>query len=82
MGVKDVELTEVGHYYSEEVYKDKHLNRFNKLYKAKVNFTPKNLQADEVDEVKWFTIKELKKLAADKNSTATSGLLEVINRFY
>lgn len=82
IGLKDIKLKEIAHYYSEEQYKGSVLKRFNKLYQGKINFTPKNLSEDEVAEVRWFDINDIKKLVKSNSDNFTPGLIEVIKKYY
>jgi isopentenyldiphosphate isomerase len=65
------------------MYGHRRLNRFYKVYKAVVSddtaFTP---DAEEVAELRWFTIDEIKRLIARDSSQFTEGVTEAMKRFY
>lgn len=82
IGLDGYDLEEVGYFYSEEKYKNKYLKRFNKLYRLTIDFTPTDLEVAEVAEVRWFSLSEVKRLVEDPESKLTTGLRDVINRFY
>lgn len=81
IGIKADELEEVGTYYNDHQFKHHHMRRFNRVYKYKTDETPTNLQAEEVSEVKWFSLVEVKKLV-EKPDQVTDGLVDVIKRYY
>ena len=82
IGLKNVELEEVGTYFTDvHIHKD-HLRRFNRLYKVKYRQTPTKLEASEVAEVRWFTIAEVKDLVDNHPDKVTDGLTDVINKYY
>lgn len=82
IGVIGYDPKEFGYYYSEEKYNNKHLRRFNKIYKLTIDFTPQKLEEAEVEEVKWLTLEEVKDLVNDPESKCTTGLRQIISRFY
>lgn len=82
IGVRDVSLEKIDTYYTDYQYKDFVLRRFNTLYRAEINQTPKDLQPEEVSEVRWFTKDELRALVRDRPDKITDGLRDVINKLY
>lgn len=82
IGVKSEHLEQQGKYFTDQVYNGYRLRRFNMLYKCRVNSLPTNLQAEEVSEVRWFTLEEIKQLIHDYPEKTTDGLKDVIGRFY
>lgn len=83
LGIDNVELQEIDTYFTDvKLADDVILKRFNRLYKIKVDDTPKNLQADEVTEVKWMTVDEAKKLVKASPDSVTDGLQDVLERYY
>lgn len=83
IGLTNLELKEISYYPSNGRFKDRLLNRFNKVYKAIVDPGVKlTLQADEVADAKWFTVDEVKKLITDPPNQVTDGVIEVFERYY
>ncbi|MBI5357255.1 NUDIX domain-containing protein [Candidatus Saccharibacteria bacterium] len=81
IGVK-TDLEEVAYYKHEEKVDGYVLRRFNKLYKGTIDFTPNNLNKDEVSEVKWFSLEEIKDMIKNRPNEMTKGLKYVIGRHY
>jgi isopentenyl-diphosphate delta-isomerase type 1 len=83
VGLRDLDLKELGGYRDDHMYGHRRLNRFYKVYKAVVSddtaFTP---DAEEVAELRWFTIDEIKRLIARDSSQFTEGVTEAMKRFY
>ena len=82
LGVSDVKLQEVGKYYQETYYGQRKMNRFVKVYKGAIDSTPERLQDNELSEVKWFTVDEIKQLIKDHPDKVADGLSDVIKRYY
>lgn len=82
IGIQTDKLEEIGAYFTDAMYKDSILKRFNKVYKIIVEETPKNLQKEEVSEVEWFSLDDVRKLIKDKPDQVTDGLQDVISRYY
>jgi isopentenyl-diphosphate delta-isomerase type 1 len=82
LGIVDLDLIEIGYYYSESSDGKRHFRRFNKAYKAFTDITPNNLQKEEVSGVRWFNIEEVKKIISEQPDEVTGGLKQVIERFY
>jgi isopentenyl-diphosphate delta-isomerase len=82
LGVSSVELKEIDAYFTDNKFEDMILKRFNRLYKATINYTPQDLQTDEVAEVKWMSLDELKQLIKKAPKSVTQGLQDVIKRYY
>ena len=82
LGIKNLRLTELGTYFTDKPLDNINLKRFNRVYKVKVSKTPKVIDPDEVDEVKWFSIDGAKKLIRDSENKVTYGLKDVIERYY
>jgi isopentenyldiphosphate isomerase len=82
IGLRDVELKEVAHFYGEIVDPaGNKMNRFTKVYRTVVDpstkFTP---QPSEVSEVKWMSRADVVKLA--EGEEITDGLRQVIEKYY
>ncbi|KKU19058.1 MAG: hypothetical protein A2119_01235 [Candidatus Colwellbacteria bacterium GWA2_46_10] len=78
MGIKGVELEEVGKFYQDEVDDDgKIKKRFNMLYKARhdgeVNFSK-----GEVSEIKWVNINDLRRQMKEKPKDFTQGFIDSV----
>lgn len=83
LGINEVELNEMAYYKTSDHYGDLILNRFNKLYGAKVSSsTIFHLQKDEVGEVKWFTRREIRDVISNTPRDVTAGLVQVIGDYY
>ena len=82
IGLK-ADLTELGKYYSENQINKWVLKRFNVAYKTVVHKDVQTkLQPEEVTEVKWFSLQEVKDLIKKHPEKTTDGLREVIKRYY
>ena len=82
LGVEGIELKEVDTYYTDVKAGRATLKRFNRLYKAKIDFTPDKLQPEEVTEVKWITVDGAKELVEKKPDLVTDGLVDVLKLYY
>ena len=83
IGLKGVDLTEIGYYQTHGKFEWRQLNRFNKLYRVVVpGDITFSIQAEEVARVKWFTVAEAKALVAEHPGQVADGLVEVLERFY
>ncbi|HSX52907.1 MAG TPA: NUDIX domain-containing protein [Patescibacteria group bacterium] len=84
IGIKTDKLDEIGKYYTQGKYQSQIHKRFNNLYKVVLTAIPQQmaLQKEEVASVKWFSLKDIKKLIKDKPDKVTDGLRDVIERFY
>lgn len=82
IGVEDMDLQELGTYYSESDISSSGINlkRFNILYVAEFD-EPINFDNYEVEEVKWVFINELKKQIVDTPQNFTSGLCEALEHY-
>jgi isopentenyldiphosphate isomerase len=83
IGLSGIELEEVATYRTSGVYEGRKLNRFNRLYKArvpsdiKINFSP-----EEVSEVQWLTRPQLEDLLANHPDQITNELEQVVHKYY
>lgn len=89
IGLKGVPLKKVATYYNEEKFYHKEkgrdfvLKRFSALYKGTVDEDAEIIvDPEEVSEVKWFTLGEIKKLVQNHPDQVTKGLLYVISHYY
>jgi isopentenyldiphosphate isomerase len=71
-------------YFKLQLEKDgKIFNRFVTVYKTTVDSAHKFvLQAEEVDEVQWVTIQELKDVIAKNPDSITHGLKHTVEKYY
>ena len=78
------ELEYLGNYVTQTTYEDRTINRFNHVYRAMVDSrqTSFNLQPEEVTEVRWFTVDQVKELIKDHPGQVTDGIIDMVNRFY
>lgn len=61
IGLKEVELKEAAHYYTESITEGRKLNRFIKIYTTTVSpETNFNIDITELSEIKWFSVEDLK----------------------
>lgn len=82
LGIKDFKPKKIGHYYNEAMRDKLKIKKFNHVYKSYYESTPINYGKDEVDEVAWFDIKELKKLIKSEPDLFTDGVIDTISRYY
>lgn len=81
IGLKNIELEELGYWRSRDEIDNRILNRFNKLYRVRVKNPVFVLQETEVREVKWFSMPEIKLLLKETPEQVTSGLIEDIKLY-
>lgn len=83
VGITGVALTELGSYYNETEWQGRKMYNFVKVYTARISSTtPTKLEAGKVDEVRWFTIRDAKRLATQHPDHCTDGLVRVLTKFY
>lgn len=82
IGLKNISLEEVDYWRTYDVFNGRILNRFNKLYRARIDNPKLALQQSEVAAIKWFTLDEIKTLIKEQPDNVTDGLVDVINRYY
>lgn len=82
IGIKAENLEEIGSYFSDDSSDGQTIKRFNKVYKLVSESNPAKLQKSEVEEVKWFTLDEIKKFIEDNPDKVSDGLEYVISRYY
>jgi 16S rRNA (adenine1518-N6/adenine1519-N6)-dimethyltransferase len=79
---KSGELEEIGKYKIKDVSEGKRLNRFNKVYRLIINYTPKDYNRHELDAIKWFSISRVKEQLAKSPEDFTDGIQQVMERYY
>lgn len=81
IGLKGHDLEEIDYYQSSMNYEGQSINRFNKTFRTVVpsdlEFT---LDPEEVAEVKWFSVDEVKALVANHPTEITDGLQLIAER--
>lgn len=82
LGIKNFKPKKAGHYYNEVTRGKYKVKKFNHVYKADYEDTPKNYSKDEVAGVQWFDIATIKQMIAQGPEQFTDGVLEVIGRYY
>lgn len=82
IGVKAEDLEEVGVYYTEGKIGENILKRFNGVFRLVTNDVPMPVSNDEVTEVRWFTVPEVKEFIRTNPDKVTDGLVEVFERYY
>jgi isopentenyldiphosphate isomerase len=82
LGLNGLKLVEIGEYTDQHDWHGLHMNRFVKVYTALITGTPSSPEHDKIDDVRWFTIADAKKLVAGDPDHVTDGLSQVIERFY
>ncbi len=82
LGITNLNLIELGHFYADKPYGKYIRKRFIKAYKVKANKTPTNLQTNELSEVKWFNLPEIKDLIREHPDKVMDDLQYVIERYY
>ncbi len=81
LGIRELELQPIGYFKSSEVWQGHKFNRFAKIYIAKSNDTPAQLEAGKIDAVRWFTLERTKQMVAEHPDQVSDGLRQVIERY-
>lgn len=84
IGVHDVDLEELGSWQSQNQSEDGGvINRFNRVYRVTLAANqPVKGNPEEVAELKWFTIMELKELVMKQPDQVTDGLQKIATEYY
>jgi len=83
LGIGDVKLEEVAKYRTSTTnYGGKKLNRFNKLFRGHLPHRTMHMHNDEVTEVRWFSLAQVKDLIHDHPDQVTDGIKQVIKEYY
>lgn len=81
LGIKNAPIEEIDYYSTNGTFEWRILNRFVKLYRVKIDKnTSVKIEEDEIDEVRWFTQKEIKELIQKHPEEVTDGLIEIFER--
>lgn len=83
IGIRGLELRELGSYRKNSMFEWRHLNRFYRVYSmvvpADTTFKPDPV---EISEIRWFSVEELQHLIHQDKGRFTAGVVEAITRFY
>lgn len=82
LGIEDFKPIKAGSYYNEVAHDKFKVKKYNHLYKVNYENTPDNYGKDEVSEVRWFSVDEIKQMIKASPNQFTDGVKEVIERFY
>jgi len=82
LGLTGQHLLEMGAYCSATQTQGHSLNRFHRTYKMMTDTLPDKLELGKVDEVRWFTLAEVKQLIREHPEHVADGLKEVVGRYY
>jgi 16S rRNA (adenine1518-N6/adenine1519-N6)-dimethyltransferase len=83
LGIENAALQEIATYRTNEAYEGRILNRFNRLYRARIAADrPIRVETEEVSEARWFTLAEIKQLIHEHPGQVTEGLQQVIREHY
>lgn len=82
IGLKSLGLEEIGYWRSRDELDNRILNRFNKLYRVRVEDTAFVLQEAEVSAVQWFSLPEINLLFQENPDQVTGGLIEDIKLYH
>lgn len=80
MGIKNVLLKEIDHYYADEKDESKTRKRFNKVFWGTYNGQPV-IDGHEVSDYEWVEPKEIAKYMKLKPENYTQGFIEAFVRF-
>lgn len=83
LGLAGVKLQKITTIRTNEEYEGRKLNRFNRLFRVVI---PHDMQVhaenDEVSEVRWFTLDELRKLMREHPAQFTPGLIGNMEHYF
>jgi len=83
LGLTNQPLKKQGDYYIDETWKGRRMKKFCRSYKlVQPDLPPLSLPPEEVSEVRWMSIQEVKQLIADHPDHVSDGLRQVFERFY
>lgn len=81
LGIEEVELKEIGKFYQDEIDPDgKMKKRFNMLYEGKHDGEI-NFNEDEVSEIRWIGLEELRRWMEENPEDFTRGFIESLNMY-
>lgn len=83
LGLHSIKLQEIGYFKSNGRYKDRILNRFNKVYKAVIPRATRLFpEAAEIAQIKWFPRTEVARMIAEHPELVADGLISEFKRYY
>lgn len=82
IGIKRQQLEDLGTYYTDRSVSGVRLKRFNRVYKTVGGKHEVVIDNDEVSEVEWLNIGDVRKLIEDHPEQVTDGLIDVVNKYY
>ncbi len=82
IGLRDASFKALASWRSHDTFKGRILNRFNRLYRIRLDAAKFDLQKSEVSEVRWFTLAEIQNLIETHPERLTPGLIGVIKKHY
>jgi len=78
MGINS-DLEEIGYFFQDEKEKNLNKKRFNKVYKTIYNNALLKIDKEEVSEVKWIKLQELKEWMKKSPDDFTGGFIVTMN---
>lgn len=82
LDLEGLRLTKIGKYRSDETWKGHRFNRFTACYRAEIDQAPTRLEDGKVDDVRWYTVDEIKSLIKNHPDKVTDGLRQVFEQYY
>ena len=82
VGIEGITLKEIGYYEEHGTYEWRKLNRFHRVYEGLIQDLPEKLQAEEVVDVQWFSLHQVRQLIEEQPENLSDGLKEIFARFY
>lgn len=81
LGISGLALEQIAHFYSDKpLWGNMAAKRFITIFSATLNQLPDKLEAEEVAEVRWFTLDEINQLVSEHPDQLGEGLQEAYNR--
>jgi isopentenyldiphosphate isomerase len=83
LGLHDMTLEAIAVYHTNGEYRGRILNRFNKLYRVRVPADVQvTIEPEEVSEVRWFSVGDIRTLITEHPEQVTDGLAYVMQEYY
>ncbi len=74
VGVHDVPLTQIAHFYTDMPLMGIASKRYVTVYRVNLDVLPKQPEGDEVAELRWFTVDEIASLVREHPELVAEGL--------